>query len=166
MIRFKHAPTVLPVVLFASTLLGCEPLDDVFGGIDPVDPACQGPRAEVGGTWQITGSGERSGCDDSMFNASLFELRSDPLPVLQTDDLLELEDDPSRAGFSFVDGSVDGQCVTFRTSESTDLGLIEYEWTGVATDGGAPIVGELTGTGPRGCDIRGNFRIAITTADP
>ncbi len=165
MIRLKHAPTVLTVLLCASSLLACEPLDDVFGGIDPVDPACQGPGAEVGGTWQITGSGERSGCDDSMFNASLFDLRSDELPVRQTDDLLELEDDPSRPDFSFVDGLVDGQCVTFRTSESTDLGLIEYEWTGLATDGGSPVVGEFTGTGPSDCDVRGNFRIAITPAD-
>ena len=150
-----------PVLLVLATGVACEPLEEAFIN-QPIDPTCQGANAQVSGTWQITGTGERTDCDDSTFDASFFELSSLPLPIVQSGDTLELVVDGLPSTFTLTDGLVNGRCVEFRTVETTeDLGVIQYEWLGTVSESGQTVTGEFSGSGPAGCRVRGNFRFDV-----
>ena len=148
------------LVAFASA---CEPLEAAFVQDMPDDPACQGTVGLLSGTWEIEGSGERFDCDDSTFDASLFDLTSIPLEVVQTGAVLELSLDDPPPAFTFFDGEVSGRCFEFRTSEDTPLGIIDYDWSGVVAAEDPPVLtGQFSGTGPGTCETRGSFQVTVS----
>ena len=154
----KHIPIIIACCL---GFIACELLEPGPFVEEPIDPMCEVDLARVDGTWTITGTGERSGCRDSTLNAPFFELRSQGLPIIQAESHLELTGENLPTAFVFSNGMVMGRCVTFRTNENTDLGTIEYVWSGVVSEDGRTIVGQFTGTGPEDCQSRGNFQIPL-----
>lgn len=160
----RYALSIAALVV-GMGLAACEPLEDVFVD-EPVDPACQGASVDVQGTWEITGTGARSDCDDSTYDTSFFDLSSLPLSVVQNGDALEVDATDLPATFTFADGFVNGRCVEFRTLETVeDLGVIEYEWVGTVSETGALLSGAFSGSGPPGCRVRGNFRVDFPQGD-
>lgn len=148
------------VLALSLAVSACELVEPSFVQDDPIDPACEVQTADVGGSWKITGTGERFGCSDETFNTSFFELRSDPLVITQTGGVLEL-DPGTPPTFVFTDGTVMGRCVGFRTAEGTELGTLEFIWNGVVSEDGSFLAGQFTGQGPGPCEARGNFRINL-----
>lgn len=148
-------------LLLVGAAAGCGVLDEYTGG-DNYDP-CRSDlgTAMVGGTWVISGEGERFDCEDPGLDVERFDLRSAPLVVAQDGRHLSLTPPvlPPGVTFDLVDGRVTGTCVDFRTVERDPTGTVTFEFTG-SFSGGA-VVGTFEGSGPDGCRTAGDFRIEV-----
>lgn len=136
-------------------LWACEPSN--FQDDRP-SPACSTGTAAVAGTWELSGAGARTDCDDPLLDADDVRIRSLGLTWLQNGEDLELDPNPSFGpDFEWIDGMVEGSCVRFTTQESLGNGdRLRFRFDGELVDSDT-ISGTFEGTGPEGCRTEGNF---------
>ena len=152
---FRNA--LLPVL--GVVLLGCPE-----GNPTPsLPPPQQGPNSTVGGTWTLSGLGQRERCNDELFEGR-FEMGAPPLEIRQSTnssgaDTLVLKD-PSALLPMVFSGSVVDDRVTFNTVEPIGEGQQQiFRFAGVAE--GLVVTGDISGSGPEGCDVSGTFAVTI-----
>lgn len=129
---------------------GCEPATNA----DSVEPECQGVPAQVAGTWVLSGTGSRSGCENDKLDTDRFDLSSAGIAVAQNGDTLQL----AEASETFeLFGTVAGSCLEFTTVEAVENDSIRYAWSARVTTDARRAQGSFSGSGPENCISSGTF---------
>jgi MYXO-CTERM domain-containing protein len=127
--------------------------------------AAESVDVEVGGTWTLSGEGERSDCRQDKLNDDLrlksgmsFDVVMQPSGV---DQARALAKGPALASGAFTfEGKVDGSCVDFATTETGSGFSLDLTFAGDAA--GRQIEGDFSGSGPESCELDGTFRVTIS----
>lgn len=140
---------------------GCEGLfDDLDAG--PLDAFRDaGPPVEVGGTWQLSGSGRLTDCDDPRFETNDLTISS-TLQIVQNGETLHVAPGLLLAErFALENGLVQEDRVSFATLEEGDGVRIILRFEGRYDALVHEIRGRFTGEGPGTCQSAGTFTIAL-----
>jgi hypothetical protein len=116
-----------------------------------------GAAPEDGGTTDAVGDGPIDAAGDALQQDAA--QRDAAPPIVYQPALLRLES--AITGFD-LQGEVRGECVTFDTSEQTDLGNVTYSFRGTYESFGRRVEGTFTGKGPgSSCRTTGTFTVEI-----